>query len=77
MKENTLFYRGYPVENYFLIPGWIADRKISSIIYSLAEIESTPMVPAKFQQSVWNAKNMSFCLGLASNTVLIIIFTID
>ena len=77
MKENTLFYRGYPVENYFLIPGWIADRKISSIIYSLVEIKSTPMVSAKFQQSAWNARNMAFCLGLASITVLIIIFTVD
>ena len=77
MKENTPFYRGYPVENYFSIQGWIADGKISSIIYSLAEIERTPIVPAKFRQGVWNARNMSFCLGLASNTVLIIIFTID
>ena len=77
MKENTPFYRGYPVENYFSIPVWIAGRKISSIIYSLAEIERTPIVPAKFQQGVWNVKNMAFCLGLASYTVLIIIFTVD
>ena len=76
MKENTPFYRGYPVENYFLIPGWIADRKISSIIYSLVEIKSTPLVPAKILPNVWNAKMIAFYFGSASDTVYCIVFTV-